>query len=834
MAKVRKLIVVIVLAVFLFSIFQLGKVFGDSVPIVISSVEAYASSSDVGYESLTYDDTNISNRVTFRKIGDSVRYVIKIKNTSNKKYRINLDAVTDDSTKDYISYENNGCSNVLLLPDQEKELNVIVKYAQGWTDVNDRIQIENVELVFSYDEEHDPIPDPENTVDNQTENTVVPNTVPDQNTTPEQNTILDQNTTPEQNTVPEPDVKPEPPAPPSGGDSGSRSDEGQYSKGRRVVRRATSDYDDTIAPYATLPQTGDKIGLYIFLACTSCILLIFMLRKPSESLTSIESRYKKKKDGKVNQKELLGLHAKTSLPKLIIRNVCILAILALFVPIAVKAATVQKIKLKNTLFLYDRFVVCYVIDGNETTELVKYDTTITQPADPVKPGYRFEGWTDDDGNPFDFSEPINDDVVIKAKFELETYDITYVLNGGYVSEGNLTTYTINDEFTLNNPTKTGYEFIGWKKNGSTTPVKDMTVSHEYGNITFTACYEPNHYTVVFNGNGDGDVEGSTDSQGFTYDVEQELNENGFTRPDKVFTGWNTRSDGNGDSYSDKESVKNLATSGTKTLYAQWRDLETYTVIFDTVGEGTSSEATRVVKEGKAVGELPTGQASITDYKLEGWYTNKQYTEKVTKDTIINSDVTFYAKWKYKFVTVFSLLDEVKFNGTDPVDTTDERFIGQNHVNTGVKLFNDEETMRKDFEIGFEIVEYNPTSNINQATMLNVKYENDSLNYPGFAFRRNNKTDKLELTLRTKSSGSGKVLTYAYADIHKVTIIRRNLKLYIRIDNGTLTELGSCQDLLDRGVYFDTPVTFGTSLDSSNAPIRSMYGTLKNMYIKLED
>ena len=34
-----------------------------------------------------------------------------------------------------------------------------------------------------------------------------------------------------------------------------------------------------------------------------------------------------------------------------------------------------------------------------------------------------------------------------------------------------------------------------EKNGATTPVIDMTVSHEYGNITFTACYKPNHYTV---------------------------------------------------------------------------------------------------------------------------------------------------------------------------------------------------------------------------------------------------------------------------------------------------------------------------------------------------
>ena len=52
---------------------------------------------------ISYDDTNISNKVTFRKIGDYIKYTITLKNTSNKKYRINLDSVEDESTKDYIS-----------------------------------------------------------------------------------------------------------------------------------------------------------------------------------------------------------------------------------------------------------------------------------------------------------------------------------------------------------------------------------------------------------------------------------------------------------------------------------------------------------------------------------------------------------------------------------------------------------------------------------------------------------------------------------------------------------------------------------------------------------
>lgn len=70
-----------------------------------------------------------------------------------------------------------------------------------------------------------------------------------------------------------------------------------------------------------------------------------------------------------------------------------------------------------------------------------------------------------------------------------------------------------------------------------------------------------------------------------------LTENNYTRVGYVFTGWNTKQDGSGVSFTDKEEIYNLSSSdwndqstwtdtdrGTITLYAQWRKSESTLVI----------------------------------------------------------------------------------------------------------------------------------------------------------------------------------------------------------------------------------------------------------------
>ena len=97
-----------------------------------------------------------------------------------------------------------------------------------------------------------------------------------------------------------------------------------------------------------------------------------------------------------------------------------------------------------------------------------------------------------------------------------------------------------------------------------------------------------------------------------------------------------QADGNGTSYNDKASVNNLATEGTVTLYAQWRELAEFTVTFDATSDGTLADNTRVVKEGKKVGELPTPTSTREDYRFDAWYTDQTYTTKATADSTVVS------------------------------------------------------------------------------------------------------------------------------------------------------------------------------------------------------
>ena len=111
-------------------------------------------------------------------------------------------------------------------------------------------------------------------------------------------------------------------------------------------------------------------------------------------------------------------------------------------------------------------------------------------------------------------------------------------------------------------TREGYTFTFWSREGQIgTDVTGQTVN---GWTNLVANWKANTYTVKFAPNGG---KGTMADQNFTYDVEQALTANAFTRTGYTFTGW--KDDGN--TYTDGQKVKNLTAEpdGTVTLYAQW-------------------------------------------------------------------------------------------------------------------------------------------------------------------------------------------------------------------------------------------------------------------------
>lgn len=123
--------------------------------------------------------------------------------------------------------------------------------------------------------------------------------------------------------------------------------------------------------------------------------------------------------------------------------------------------------------------------------------------------------------------------------------------------------------------KTGYKFVNWtdasgKQVSTSNTYRPSKPTGGYVAATYTANFSPISYTIAFNANGGT---GTTNSVSMTYDTEKALTANGFSRSGYSFTGWNTNSDGSGDSYSNTAEVKNLTTvdGATVTLYAQWSE-----------------------------------------------------------------------------------------------------------------------------------------------------------------------------------------------------------------------------------------------------------------------
>lgn len=84
-----------------------------------------------------------------------------------------------------------------------------------------------------------------------------------------------------------------------------------------------------------------------------------------------------------------------------------------------------------------------------------------------------------------------------------TYTIAYNLNGGTLSAPNRSSFTSADEFTLNNPTKEGYDFAGWTKDDDLEAKKNLkVVLGSVGNRTYTAHYTKSgtKYEVTFDYN----------------------------------------------------------------------------------------------------------------------------------------------------------------------------------------------------------------------------------------------------------------------------------------------------------------------------------------------
>ena len=266
-----------------------------------------------------------------------------------------------------------------------------------------------------------------------------------------------------------------------------------------------------------------------------------------------------------------------------------------------------------------------------------------------------------------------------------------------------------------------------------------------------------------------------------------------------------------------------------------------TVTFNANGGTTPTPSdTYQIDDGSAVGSLPT--TTKTNYMFFGWYTDDgTFYNEVTPDTVVDADVTYYAKWvenTSSFPIIWAEVNACTFDGTNNVtgDYCSSDNKTKKYIDTTKQLFI-QENYYKDFEVGYTVVEYDPADNGNQATFVNSKQENSSNNYPGFVVRRYTTTDDIEITEKWKGN-SGVSERLLASSVKTVRIVRRVeninnnyvINMYYSINGGTLTPLQDISNVTH--IFFDTAVWFGASANSSNNMQRPLVGTLTDMYVKL--
>ncbi len=298
-------------------------------------------------------------------------------------------------------------------------------------------------------------------------------------------------------------------------------------------------------------------------------------------------------------------------------------------------------------------------DGNcDYSQLnAEYNTYLALPT-PTKAGYTFNGWYNETTRVYDGVWKTDKNVELTAKWTANTYTISYDLDGGTLNSNKPSSYKTGQIVNMGNPSKVGYEFLGWSVNGSSQKYKDYQISDIYGNISLVAYYEANTYSVTLDSDG-GDCETNlftvTYGKNYTLPVP--------TKVGYIFEGW----------YNGSTKVEAGVWNRTYSLdlKAKW-SIANYTITYNLNG-GCNNEnnPTSFTFETETIILL---DATKTGYTFVGWTSSDITTP--TKNVIIEKGSTENVKFTANFTAnKYNVIFDV--NGGSELEENDLEVIYDN-------------------------------------------------------------------------------------------------------------------------------------------------------------
>ncbi len=280
------------------------------------------------------------------------------------------------------------------------------------------------------------------------------------------------------------------------------------------------------------------------------------------------------------------------------------------------------------------YTIVYQLDGGQNHAAnpngFQIDTATITLQSPTRTGYAFKGWYSD----ADFTTAVtaietgsHADITLWAKWEAETYTLTFDTNGSAERFESMTV-TYDAPFTLPLPTFEGYTFLGWYsgdvlcESGTWQTTSDVALVAKWTLITYTITYDL--------------AGGTTDTTLVTeYTVESPT----ITLPTPVRVGY-TFAEWLAADYSTSGATITIPTGsvGDRSYIAQW-SANRYTISF-TADPAVGGFEDYEVAYGA---EYTLPAVERTGYTFDGWYDGEtRYEMSGTWQT--EKDVALVAKW----------------------------------------------------------------------------------------------------------------------------------------------------------------------------------------------
>ena len=262
----------------------------------------------------------------------------------------------------------------------------------------------------------------------------------------------------------------------------------------------------------------------------------------------------------------------------------------------------------------NRYTITFdTVGGTEILAITQnYGTDIAAPAAPTKTGYTFVKW--------DRAIPATmpaEDVTITAQWKINQYTITFNTDGG--TPVTPITQDYGTEIIMPaDPTKIGYTFAGWDK--------DIPVTMPAENVTITAKWTINQYTIAFDTDGGSYIAPITQDYNTAVTAPENPSKTGYT-----FAGWD-------------KTIPATMPAENVTIKAQWT-INQYTITFDT--DGGTEIAPIIADYGAEINapEAPTKEG----YVFVGW-------DKEIPTTMPAENLSIKAKWKAKMYNITWIVD----------------------------------------------------------------------------------------------------------------------------------------------------------------------------------